>query len=456
MPLLFLSRPLSRIVSVVMLVLAVFGAGLSAAEPLEKVRLQLKWKHQFQFAGYYMAIEKGYYRDAHYDVELLEVNPAKDTVDVVMDGDAEFGVGSSELVLAFGQGKPVVELAPIFQHSPLILIALEQSGIRTVHDLRGKRVMAHPEEAELYAYLEAEGLSPTDLQIVPPTFSPDDLVSGRVDAMSGYSTDEPFKLAARGLRFTVLDPRSGGIDFYGDTLFTSRKRENAAHDRVRDFLDASLKGWSYALEHPEETVDLIIAKYTQRHSREHLLLEAQEATRLIQPALVELGYTNPGRWNRILETYLQMGMLPKMVPLDGFLFIRNPVPNYRWIFTAFFGLVIVTVLVLGIAVRFYRLVQTVRRQSAKLQAALDDIKTLRGIIPICSYCHKVRDDKGAWGGLDKYVHEHSEAAFSHGICNECYPKVQEELAQEKEASRKRRAAKLGGNPPHHGQTAGGG
>jgi len=169
-----------------------------------------------------------------------------------------------------------------------------------------------------------------------------------------------------------------------------------------------------------------------------------------------VGLVNPGRWARIMETYVQLGMLDKLIPLDGFIFVRNPVPNYRWRFTLLFVLVVVTLVVIGVAARFYRLVQTVRRQAAKLQAALDDVKTLRGIIPICSYCHKVRDDQEAWGGLEKYVHENSDAAFSHGICHECYPKVQEELAQEKATSKRRRAAKEAGLPPHPGQIAGGG
>jgi len=171
-----------------------------------------------------------------------------------------------------------------------------------------------------------------------------------------------------------------------------------------------------------------------------------------------LGYVNPGRWERIMETYAQLGMLPKVPPVDEFIFARDPVPNVRGLVSVVLVLLVITAMVIGVAVRFYRLSRTVRKQAIKLQAALDDVKTLRGIIPICSYCHKVRDDDGAWGGLEKYVREHSDAAFSHGICHDCYPKVQEEIEQEKLAARKRRAAQLGEGtaPPYPRQTAGGG
>ena len=85
------------------------------------VRLQLKWRHQFQFAGFYTALEKGYYREAGFDVTIIPATPGTDPVDTVLKGGADFGVASSELVLRYAKGDPVVVLASIFQHSPLAL-----------------------------------------------------------------------------------------------------------------------------------------------------------------------------------------------------------------------------------------------------------------------------------------------------------------------------------------------
>ena len=107
------------------------------ASALEQVALQLKWKHQFQFAGYYAAQEKGYYRDAGLEVSVIEAGPETDPVREVLDGRAQFGVSNSALLLARAQGKPVVALAVIFQHSPFILAARRDGGIRSVHDLAG-------------------------------------------------------------------------------------------------------------------------------------------------------------------------------------------------------------------------------------------------------------------------------------------------------------------------------
>src|SRR4030095_1717703 len=104
------------------------------------VRLQLKWRHQFQFAGFYTALEKGYYREAGFNVTIIPAAPGIDPVETVLKGEADFGVASSELVLRYAKGDPVVVLASILQHSPLALFVRRDSGIETVHDLAGRKV----------------------------------------------------------------------------------------------------------------------------------------------------------------------------------------------------------------------------------------------------------------------------------------------------------------------------
>ncbi|MBI1778366.1 MAG: ABC transporter substrate-binding protein [Proteobacteria bacterium] len=266
----------------------------AAEQPLEAVRLQLKWRHQFQFAGYYAAIEKGYYREAGLDVRLLEATDQEAPAEVVLRGGAEYGIAPSDLVLLRSRGRPVVALAVIFQHSPYALVAAHRSGIEHLHDLVGKRVMIEHDVAELLAYLAHEGVGEDRLVMVPHTFEPKALIDGSVDAISVYTTDELFQLEQAGLEFRVFSPRAGGIDFYGDTLFTTEAEIHAHPRRVAALVAASLKGWAYALDHPAEIVDLILSRYSRRHSREHLLFEADQSERLIRHELVELGHMNPG------------------------------------------------------------------------------------------------------------------------------------------------------------------
>lgn len=125
-------------------------------EPLQTVVLQLKWTHQFQFAGYYAALEKGFYQQAGLDVKIVEGSSSVDPVKEVINGDAAFGIASSDLVIARAKGNPVVSLAAIYQHSPMIILSNPKNGITNVHELAGKSLMLESQNAEILAYLQSE------------------------------------------------------------------------------------------------------------------------------------------------------------------------------------------------------------------------------------------------------------------------------------------------------------
>ncbi len=196
----------------------------SRAGARENVTLQLKWHHAFQFAGYYAAKEKGFYDDAGLDVELLEAGPGIDPIEPVLEGRAQYGVSNSSLLLARHAGRPVVVLAVVFQHSPLVLLARQTAGSDAtgdIHDLIGKRIMIEPQSDELIAYLKQEGIPLDRLVQVPHSYRPADLIEGRVDAITAYASNEPFYLDHAGLAYRVHTPRAAGIDFYGDNLSTT-------------------------------------------------------------------------------------------------------------------------------------------------------------------------------------------------------------------------------------------
>lgn len=405
---------------------------ISAKDDLDKVTLQLKWKHQFQFAGYYAAIEKGFYKNYGLDITLLDAPDDEEPANVVLRGDADFGIATSDIALLRSQGHPVVVLAPIFQHSPLILLVSTESGVTNVHQLAGKQMMIEAHASELIAYLQMEGLSSSQMQIIPHTFNPQMFIDGKIVAMSAYSTDELFLVRKSGTPFLIFTPRAGGIDFYGDTLFTTEQQIRNHPERTKKFLEASLLGWNYALENPEEIIDLIIRKYSTRHSREHLIFEYEMTRKLILPEVVEVGYMNPGRWRHIAETYHKIGMMKPSMPLDGFLYKRSPKPDLRPIYTMFAGVLTVCIIIALIALRFFSLNRTIRKQAQSLQKALDEINVLQGILPICSHCKKIRDDKGSWLQLERYISDRSDVQFSHGICNDCLEKHYDDFDSESE------------------------
>ncbi len=148
-----------------------------------------------------------------------------------------------------------------------------------------------------------------------------------------------------GREYLLYSPRAVGIDFYGDNLFTTGDLLRRQPELVRKFREASLKGWDYAMQHQEEVARLIFDRYSQRHSLEHLRFEARQMESLLQPALIEVGHMNPGRWRNIAEVYAEMGMLRRDFDLKGFLYDPKP-RDLTWLF----GVVAVVAFLLLIAV----------------------------------------------------------------------------------------------------------
>ncbi|MCB2187713.1 MAG: PAS domain S-box protein [Deltaproteobacteria bacterium] len=307
------------------------------AEPAagEPVTVQLRWLHQFQFAGYYAALEKGYYREAGLAVTLQEGGPGRDPIEEVLSGRAQFGAASNELLLARLQGKPVKVLAVIFQQSPSILLARRTLGITSPQDMQDRRVMMLPGlgDAELLAMFQKEGISLDKIHRLPTSFHIDDLITGKTDVFNAYLTNEPYYMEQKGMPYTIIRPSTYGIHFYGDAVFTSEK-EAALHPAlVKAFLAATLKGWSYAMEHPEEIIGVILTKYPTKKTRDHLRYEALAMRELLEPEMIEMGHMNPGRWQHMADTLARLGMAPQNYDLAGFMYDPHPEVNltpYFW------------------------------------------------------------------------------------------------------------------------------
>jgi PAS domain S-box-containing protein len=302
----------------------------------QPVTLQLSWMHQFQFAGYYMALEKGFFRQAGFDVNIKEGTPDTDSIDEVLNGAAEFGVGGTETVYARLHGKPLTVLAVIFQHSPFGVMSLASSDIDTPQDLAGQRVMMMDRIAisDIRALLQREGVPQDAIMPVAHTFDIEALINGQVDAYTVYLSNEPFLMEQRGIAFRVMRPADYGVDFYGDMLFTTETMAMHQPAAVRDFRDACRQGWAYAMHHPEETAELIAQKYNPQKTHAHLLYEAKVLRQLMLPDLVPIGHINPGRFEKTAQILQDLGLIPDDIDikqaLSGFIFTHaSHMPDTR-------------------------------------------------------------------------------------------------------------------------------
>ncbi|MCC5796146.1 MAG: diguanylate cyclase [Methylophaga sp.] len=311
---------------------------------MQSVTLQLPWSHQFQFAGYYAAEMQGYFADEGLEVEILPgLLPGGKTVNVVGEvvfQQAEFGVTRSDLLVHRARGLPVVMLASIMQRSPAAFISLEDFNIQRLEDI-GDAPVALPlmlEErgaiidVEVIAALKKAGVNISSLNNQTPSWELQDLQRGNTQLMLGFTTDAPYILERRGYRPRVILPEDYGIDVYGDLLFTSEATLREAPQMVAGFRRAVVRGWQYAFEQPEIIADYILQRYPPYESdfdREFLVNEAMLLQQYIQADLIEIGYTNIERWQRILNIYRDIG-LTDPVELDQFIYQMRIAAPSKW------------------------------------------------------------------------------------------------------------------------------
>lgn len=355
----------------------------------EKYVIQLKWFHQFQFAGYYMAEKKGYYLDAGIKVDIREGGPSIDVSKEVLSGAAHFGVLGSELLLHRAESREVVVLAPIMQHSIRAVFADKSKGINYLSDLAGQQLMLNISELpEFMAMFKNEGIPFESLMVESKSSDANRLfLEGRIAGLNGSIANQPYTFESAGKDFITFRPLTYGIDFYGDTLFTTESLAYGETKLVNDFLNASLKGWKYAFDNPEETIRVIIEDYNSSKKSDHLYYEFEKLKSLIAPELVQIGHNNPERWKHIEAVYKDLNMISGQIDLDGFFFN----PDYKseliykvalWILAALLVLFISFLIITFIANR--RLSRTVFLKSAQLASAIESMPVL--IIGIdCSY-----------------------------------------------------------------------
>ena len=283
---------------------------LHASESNQKVTLYLDWLNQFQFAGYYMAKENGYYNDLDLDVNIIEYSKDanNDITQKVIKDEAVYGIGKSSLIIDKFAGNDIILLSSIFQNSPMALISLSSSNIKTPKDLINKKIMITndaKESVSIKSLLMSEGVNFQDLNT--QNFSSNeinDLINGNIDAITCYLSNEPFILKQKNIDFNIIHPNNYNFDFYEGILFTSQKELKNNPIRAQNFNQASIKGWEYAFNNIEKTAKIIYEKYnTQNKSLELLIFEGEVLKKLSKIDENLLGNINPRTIDEIKRIY---------------------------------------------------------------------------------------------------------------------------------------------------------
>jgi signal transduction histidine kinase len=284
----------------------------------EKVTIYLSWTHQFQFAGYYAALEKGYFKDRGLDVVLVENNSNDNVEKAIIDGKYMYGVGIAGIILAHDDYQKFSILAAIFQQSAVSLIGLKSNGINNLRDLKNSDIVG---SIETKAMLMSARVDTDSVRFHGKQASFDDLISGKYDAISYYITDQAKLLGNDSLLFNIFRPLEYGINFYGECLYTSRDEVKANPERALEMRAAVIEGWAYAVEHPDEIIRLIQQKYNSDLTYNELDREADiTINKLILPMFHDIGDRQNSKWEQMAKVLYDFGIVTTKRDLKGFLY----------------------------------------------------------------------------------------------------------------------------------------
>ncbi|PKI79962.1 histidine kinase [Malaciobacter halophilus] len=308
------------------LILLLYSLNLFAKE-LEKVSLQLSWFNQFQFAGYYIAKEKGFYKDVGLEVEIRNFDFGINVPNEVNNKKATFGVGRETLLLDRSNKKNIVALYAIFQASPLILLSLDDTNINSISDFKNKKIMTTIDDAgevSLKAMISSQNVDFKKLHFLEHSHNIMDLVNKNTDVMSAYISKTPYDLQQMGIGYNVFYPKDYGFDMYSDFLFTNEDEIKNNEQRVIDFKNASLRGWEYAFTHIHETANLIFKKYNEQNiPLDALIYEGKELKKLAYYSNSNLGDIKKEKVQRIFDLYNVMGLAKNSILIDDFIYSDN-------------------------------------------------------------------------------------------------------------------------------------
>ena len=306
------------------LLIIIFLTTTLYSSELKKVTLQLAWFDQFQYAGYYIAKEKDFYKELGLDVEIVPFSFDKNIIKDVNDGKIDFAVGRENLILEKQKYPNIVALAAIFQASPLILISKKDSKIEKIEDFANKRIMTtrdDAEEASLKAMLVSRKVDIKTLNFIPHSHNIKDLINSKTDLISAYTSKAPFFLNKYNIKYNTFSPKDYGFDMYSDFLYTNSQLIATDPNVAILFKNASMKGWEYAYSNISEATELILNKYnTQNLTKEELIFEANELKKLSYYETKKLGEISYEKLKRIYDLYNVLGLVEKPIDVSEFIF----------------------------------------------------------------------------------------------------------------------------------------
>ncbi len=297
--------------------LAVAG---SAAEP---VTFYPDWFPGPQFAGFYVAADRGFFREAGLEVAFVPFKFGAKTNEAIA-ASSVCALGSIEGYIFLQQraaGPDLRALAAVLQESPAGFMSLTATGIASVRDFSGKRIGVHKFADPLYHwFLHRAGMSETAATLVPVGNDLGLLTRGEVQAMQGYAIEEFERLQQMtGGQARFLSFRELGFDAYSEILYTTAPQHAQHHAALQAFLAATQRGWIHALAHPDDALAALRARLGTDFDEPYLRASLAALAPYVSGGGPPLAPMRPEKWRQMQAACVEMGFLAKAEPVENFL-----------------------------------------------------------------------------------------------------------------------------------------
>lgn len=292
--------------------------GSSGSTKLTPVKLQLQWVAQAQFAGYYAAVAQGFYKKEGLDVQIVEGGPDIVPIDALSAGDVDYAISWVPKVLgSIEAGAKVTDVAQIFERSATTQISFKDKGITSPADFKGKKIgsWGYGNEWELFAGMQKDGVTLKDISLVQQAFDMNGFLAGDIDAAQAMTYNEyaqvlESKNPKTGQLYqpsdlNVINWNDVGTAMLQDAIWASsdKLKDSAFADETVKFIKASIEGWIYVRDHPEDAAK-IVTSAGSKLGQSHQLWMTNEVNKLIWPSTGGAGLINDAAWKQTVDIAL--------------------------------------------------------------------------------------------------------------------------------------------------------
>ncbi len=316
-------------IGILVIIMALFisacGSQGIASGPADKVTVQLSWFHGVEYAGFYSAIEKGYYADENLEVTLNAGGPEVNPLDEVLNGNAQLGISSSDsLIIAKSNNQNFVAVGAIFRDNPNAITSLKSDNIEKPEDLIGKTVGVYSLDVDSYfdvpflAFMSRTNLEKDAMNyaLIQDFQGANEIKAGNMDAMSGmFATDQQVMTRQAGDEINLIYYKDYGVDIYVNTIFASEEYTQNNPELLTRFMRATMKGYQYSIENPEE-----VASFALKYDEALDLTYQQEVMKLQIPFIdtgdAPMGTMDEDVWNTTQDILLEFNLISQPVDLS--------------------------------------------------------------------------------------------------------------------------------------------